>query len=271
MMARDVERFTMRFRKTLYRAGALALVLAPDLTLAASPSWYGTWILDRARSQLTGATIRIARIPAGYHFDFGAVSFDIGDDGKFYPTVPGRTTSLKAINANEWVRIHRDNGKDVDRSILRVSRDQNTLVIDTEATSPAGVVQRSQDVEQRVGHGRGLAGTWRSTKLGVNVADTITLQDDGGGRIRWGAPAEGNYFTVVPGGQPAINQGPRAVKSVELAVSRIAPDEMRWTETIGGKPYMEGADKLSGNGTLTETTWPDRMPMEKQIAVYSRR
>ncbi len=154
---------------------ALTLTVLGHPLHAADFHWLGTWRLDRAHSQLVGTTIRIARIPTGYHFDFGAAAFDIGDDGRFYPTVSGRTTSLKAISDNKWRRIHRNNGREVDRSILTVSPDQQTLTIDTKAILPDGGEERSQDILQRVGDGRGLPGTWRSTKPGLDVAETITL------------------------------------------------------------------------------------------------
>jgi hypothetical protein len=250
---------------------AIALTVSARPAAAAAGTWYGTWTLDRGRSQLTGTTIRIVRIPNGYHFDFGAVRFDIGDDGKFYTTVPGRATSLRAVSDYEWVRIHRNNGKDVDRSVLRVSPDQRTLVIDTEAISPSGAVQRSRDIEQRIGEGHGLAGTWRSTKVGINVPEKITLSAASGGAILWGAPEDGNYFVVVPDGPPAVNVGPRAVASVKLAVRTASPTELRWTETIDGKPYMEGIDMLAKDGSLVETTWADQFPSEIQKAVYVRR
>lgn len=250
---------------------AVALTASVRPASAAVSTWYGTWTLDRGRSQLTGTTLRIVRIPKGYHFDFGAVHFDVGDDGKFYPTVPGRATSLRAMSDHEWLRVHRDNGKDVDRSVLRVSPDERTLTIDTETVLPAGGVRRSKEVELRIGDGAGLAGTWRSAKAGINVADTITLSALSGGAIRWGSPEDGNYFVVVPDGSPSVNQGARAVASVKLAVRTVSPTEMRWTETIDGKPFMEGIDMLANDGSLVETTWADQFPAEIQKAVYVRR
>jgi hypothetical protein len=152
--------------------------------------------------------------------------------------------------------------------VLTVSPDQQTLTIDTETTLPDGKVERSQDIEQRVGAGRGLAGTWRSANPGLDVADTIALTALADGRIRWAIPEDGNFFDVAPNGPPAINQGPRAVPTVKLAVQTVSPTEMRWTETIADKPFTYGIDILAADGSLIETTWTVQFPADKQKAVY---
>jgi hypothetical protein len=260
----------MPLPSTFFVLGTIAILAAAQPLHAAPNSWFGTWTLDRTRSHLTGTTIQIARTEHGYHFDFGAVMFDIGDDGAFYQTVPGRTTSLKALNDHEWLRIHRNQGKDVDRSTLRVSPDQNTLTIDTQAISPDGSTHTSQEVEQRIGSGEGLAGTWRTTEAGQNVPTTITLAALSGGRIQMGAPQDGNYFVVIPNGPPAANQGPRAVPDAGLILREPSPTELRWTETLGGKPFQEGIDKLEDDGSLLETSWYDHFPADRQRATYLR-
>jgi hypothetical protein len=237
---------------------------------AATNPFVGSWHLDRARSHLTGTTLRIARTPTGYHFDVGAATFDLPDNGRFATTVPGRSTSLKALNDHEFLRIHRDHGHDVDHSLLQISADQQTLTIETDATTPSGAIRHSQDIERRVGPGHGLAGTWRSTQSGLHVADTLTITALPGGRLQWGAPEDGNYFILTPNGPAATNQGPRAVASVQLTLRTTSATGLRWTETLAGKPYMEGMDTLAPDGSLTETTWPDQFPAEKQQAVYHR-
>ncbi len=250
---------------------AVAMVCALPAVPARCASWYGTWRLDRSRSRLLSETLRIGRTAQGYHFDFGAVSFDIGEDGRFYPTVPGRSTSLRRTGPRSWVRMHRIHGRNVDRSLLRLSPDQRTLRIDTVATSETGTVTRSREIERRVGPGHGLAGTWRSGEPGGDVPRTLVLRAQAGGRMLISAPEQGNAFVVLPNGPPAANQGPRAVAGVQLRVRMVSATEMRWTETIAHHAYLEGTDRLAPDGTLTETTWPDQFPAEKEQAVYTRR
>lgn len=256
----------------------IRLILAASalLLVAAAPDppvpdvWSGTWKLDRSRSTLVGTSFRIARIPSGYHFDFGAAKFDIHDDGAFYPTVPGRLTSLKAISDHEWVRIHRVNGADVDRSTLTVTPDGRTLVIETDAVTPNDGVRHMTEADRRVGAGQGLAGTWRSTAKGINVAETLRLRQLPDGMMQWGAPSDGNVFVVAPNGPPAVNQGPRSVSNVTMSLRRMSPVAMRWTVMIAARPYMEGTDTLQPDGRLVETSWTDQFPDERQRAVYAK-
>lgn len=249
-------------------ASALLLVAAAPIP-SGSDGWSATWKLDRSRSTLVGTSFRIARIPNGYHFDLGAAQFDIPDDGAFHPTVPGRVTSLKVISDHEWARVHRWNGVDVDRSTLRITPDGKTLVIDTKAVTPNKGVH-STERDERVEAGRGLAGTWRSTQKGINIAETLRLQQLQDGRMQWGAPSDGNYFVVEPNGPPAVNQGPSSVNNVTMSLRRISPVEMRWTVMLAAKPFMEGVDTLGPDGRLVETSWTDQFPDERQRAVYDK-
>lgn len=234
-------------------------------------SWFGVWKLDRTDSHLVGASITIGRIPGGYHFDFSAVSFDVGDDGKDYPTEPTRTTSLKAIGGSEWLRVHKIHGAEVDHSVIKVTPDQQTMLIHTVTPQPGAGTHVSDDRLQRVGAGAGLAGTWRDSIAGNNVAQTIVLADVGEGRVRWSFPDDAQYFVANPDGTPASYKGAHAVPGVTISLRAISGEEMRWTEFVQGKPYQQGVDHLSAHGdTLTETTWFVARPEERQEAVYHR-
>lgn len=248
----------------------LSLLSLPPACAAGGNPWLGTWKLNRAKSHLTGPTLTITRVPIGYHFDFGAVSYDIGDDGSDYPTVPTRTTSITAVGRNQWLRVHKVNGKQVDRSTIRVTADNATMLIHTIATAPDGTVHPSDDTEQRIGTGTGLAGTWRSTTAGINVSATIVVEDAGEGKTRRSFPGEGESWVAAPDGKPVPYQGPHAVPGVTVTLRAISANEVRWTDSVNGKPYTEGIDTLTAPGTLEEVTWQVTTPNEKQVAIYDR-
>src|SRR4051812_37456150 len=112
---------------------AAIVLLATQSLFAINDEWFGTWKLNRALSRLTVPSITIARIPLGYRFGFGAISLDIGDDGKDCPTVPGRCASLKAVGEREWFRVHKIAGKGVDPSTLKLPPDGKILLVHTVA------------------------------------------------------------------------------------------------------------------------------------------
>lgn len=250
---------------------ALAAMMLPGLVIAAplSAGWFATWKLDRAQSHFVGASITIGRLPHGYHFDFGAVSFDVGDDGKDYPTVPSRTTSFTVVGPSKWLRVHKIDGKEVDHSVIEVTADQQTMLIHTVTQAPSGDAHVSEDRMQRVGSGIGLAGTWRDDVAGINVTKTIDLSDAGGDQVRWDFPNDKQYFVAKVDGTPAVYRGAHAVPGVTVRLRARSDDEMSWTEFVHGNPYQQGTDHLSDKGrTLTETTWFVAKPQERQIAVY---
>lgn len=260
-----------------HRSHAFAILAIPML-LAATPAarldsaWYGDWTLDRGRSQFMAPVLTIGRTLRGYHFDFGATSFDIGDDGRDYPTVPTRTTSLQPTAPGSWFRVHKVDGHVIDQSRLRVTADQRELIIDTTATDAAGTVRTFTERQQRVGRGQGLAGTWRSKTLGANVTTEIVLCGRPGGTVGRSYPREGQSYSAAPNGPPAPYLGPRAVPGVTVALGVLSRTKLRWTESIGVKPYTVAIDVLSPDGQrLTETSWPAARPSERQVAVYERR
>lgn len=247
------------------------LLLTSTKVHALDRSWFGTWKLNRASSHLVGPSITIVRIPYGYHFDFGAVSFDIGDDGKEYPTVPRRTTSLKSLSQRKWLRVHKVDGREVDHGTIQLTPDNRTMLIHTVATDSNGHIRISDERLVRIGKGTGLAGTWRSAVAGINVSEIIVLEDAGGGQIRWECPQDGQFYVITPNGAPVPYQGPRSVPDVTVALQSVSPNEMRWTEFIKGTPYTQGIDKLGDDGkSMTETTWPVKRPSDRQEAVYDR-
>jgi hypothetical protein len=211
------------------------------------------------------------RIPNGFRFDFGAVAFDIGDDGKDYPAVPTRTTSLKPLGAHQWFRVHKSYGREVDHSTINLTPDNTIMLIHTIATDLSGHTHVSDDKLVRICQGKGLAGTWRSTVAGINVSKIIVLDDGGGGQIRWQYPQEGQFYVISPNGVPVRSQGPRSVPGVTVALHSVSPNEMRWTEFIRGESYTEGVDTLEDKGrSMKETTWPVKHPSDRQEAVYEK-
>lgn len=250
----------MRYVEVVFGAFSIAAVAAPSLA-----GWAGTWHLDRAASHFRGDLTHIVRAPQGYRFDLGPVSFILPDDGAFHPTVAGRETRLARLGANRWEREHRINGRVVDRSILTVSADGRALTIAGEhpGTAPERLV--------REGARAGLAGTWRSTRLGINAANTLAIADLGAMRLRWGSPADGNWYEVTVGGPPATNRGPTANPTATLEVAAARDGTLRWTERVGGKPYRLGVERRSTNGdALTKIAWPADIPTERQVLIYRR-
>jgi hypothetical protein len=175
------------------------------------------------------------------------------------------------IAQREWFRVHKKDGKEVDHSTLKITSDDKTLLIHTDAADIDGKTQGSDETLKRVGSGTGLAGTWRSTAAGINIPTLIVLEDAGEGRIRRTYPNEGQSYVARPNGKPAAYEGSRSVSGVVVTLSTVSETEMRWTEFINGKPWSQGIDELlTDRKLLKETTWPVKQLADKQEAVYQK-
>lgn len=148
-------------KDVIRRVAAAAVVLALGVLrcgMAKGKAWFGTWVLDRDRSHFTGSSVTIRRVATGYPFDFGAVSFDVGDDGRDYPTVPTRSTSLQQVGPLAWVRVHKVNGLPVDHSTLTVTADGRSMLIHTTARDADAATHTTDERMGRVGQESGLVG-----------------------------------------------------------------------------------------------------------------
>jgi hypothetical protein len=248
------------------RAALLGALIGPAAATPPPASFsplLGVWVIDRVASRLIGELIVIDPAPGGYRFDFGAVAFVLPEDGSFAPTVAGRSTSLKRTGPATWTRVHRIDGRDVDRSELRLSAGDRILTIAT-TTTGGGTQVETLD---RVRPGRGLAGAWRSRQAGATVAPRLSFVAAPGGRIRW----EGDAYVAEPDGPPAANAGPTAVAGDTLQVKRTGPLRYDWIERIERRPYRLGQITVSADARqLTETSWLAKFPGERQVAVYRR-
>lgn len=256
----------------LLTAVLLPLFLFPsDPVFAAENPWFGTWKLNRDKSQFTGETQTLTKIPVGYHLDMGAVAFDIYEDGQDHVTFPNHTASLKSTGPNQWLRIVKTNGKETSRSIITLSEDGNTLSFKSTGTRADGSTYTSEMVDQRVGTGSGLAGTWKNTKESSNAVETVILSDAGNGKVKWDFPSSKGGYVSTPDGAPVPMTGPRATPGETVATTIVSPTELNYTEFMSGKPFVQGTDTLSPDGkVMTEVNWLVSQPTEKTTAVYEK-
>lgn len=230
--------------------------------------WAGSWRLDRERSHFIGPAIKIEQSGNVYHFDFGAVAFDVAADGKDHVTVGPRTTSIKQTGPSRWYRVHKANGVEVDHSTLSVADPAGVMTIETVAKGSDGTSHTSTETLRRLSPGTGLAGTWRSDTAGINISERIDITPLPGGRLHWSLPDDGQFFDVTIDGPAVPLQGASSMAGLTMLVERVG-SELHWTNFLNGKPWMRGIDRVQSDGrTLEETTWTPSWPGDRQVAMY---
>ncbi len=250
---------------------ASAILLCATPVFAAGNPWLGTWKLNRAKSTFTGETYTVVKNGNLYHFDYGAVKFDVGEDGKDYPVIATRTASLKSTGKNEWLQVSKANGVEVSRAELKLSDDGKTLTSKGTGTRADGSTFKSESVDERVSGGPGLAGTFKSVKESTTASSVMTWSDAGAGKIKVDYPSSKGTTLVTFDGKPVKEEGPRAIPDETTTYKQVSSTEIKYTVFEKGKSYVEGVETVSADGkVLKDVSWLVTKPAEKTTAIYEK-
>jgi len=260
-------RFT-RFTTVLLPSAAV-LFTTSSLLAAVNP-WLGTWKLNHEKSSYTGS-YTLTKTPKGYLFEVGQLKYEVGDDGKDYPTVAPDTYSLKQTGTGEWLGVDKVGGKETSRDTMTLSADGKSLKEKTTGTHADGSTYTSEETDTRIGSGSGLAGTWMSTQVSSTSPGLFVVSDAGGGKYKYFSPANKGGHTLALDGKPVSFVGPRASASETIGAKSVSESEQSFIVYMKGKPFVEGTDTLSADKkVMTETSWLVDKPTEKTIEIYEK-
>jgi hypothetical protein len=258
-------------KKSVLLATTLAAFTLAQPLFAAGNPWLGTWKLNRDKSTLTGITFTVVKTGNMYNFDYGALKFAIGDDGKDYPIMPTRTSSLKMTGKNEWLVVGKVNGVETERSTLKLSSDGKTLTETTTGTRADGSSFKSEETDMRVSGGPDIAGTWKDTKQSSSAPELMTYIDAGPNMLKIDFPASKGSGTYPLDGKPVAETGPRAVPDMTTSFKKISGTELKYVTYIKGKPYFEGMQTVSADGkVLKDVGWLVVKPAEKTTEIFEK-
>lgn len=254
----------------MYVYAAAALMVAQPLFAATNP-WFGTWKLNRGKSTLTGTTTKVVKNGNAYHFDMGAVKYDVFDDGQDHPTVPDHTTMLKSTGKNEWLQVDKVKGVEVSRAKMTLSNDGNTLTISGTGTRADGSTYKADTKVTRVGTGSGLAGTWKDVSENSSAGETVICSDAGNGKIKLAFVESKSEVVVGLDGVPAPQVGPRVPAGETWSVHKVSPTELKYTISMQGKPFVDGIETVSADGkVLKDVSWLVSQPTEKTTEIFDK-
>lgn len=145
-------------------------VAAGTLTLQAqSRAYYGTWVVNAAKSDLKGVTATYKDIGNNRIEISGMGQKDvwvIGRDGKDYPFPGGVTTSWRDVAPNRWEGTFKSQGKVISRSVATLSADGASIRLAITNVMPDGRTTESTSTLARVSGGPGPFGTFRIVDMG---------------------------------------------------------------------------------------------------------
>jgi hypothetical protein len=259
--------------KTILLATAIFSLVSVAARAAGNPAdnpWTGHWKLDQAQSHFTGATISYSNGPHGLmHFSDGSViDYDFGLDGKEYPSAYNRTTSWRSAGKNSWDQVTKANGRVLSKSHRALSVDEKTLTMTFTGVQPDGNPFNEEEVYERVGAGKGLIGTWRSTKVPENAPASFVISAPSADTLHFDLPEEKASVEGVADGTDHAISGPNVPPGMTIGFKQSGT-QIRYTIKVNGKPDTYGIETLAADGrSFTDVSWNPGKESEKQTAVY---
>lgn len=164
---------------------ALTLVAGTQALHAQSRPYYGTWVVNGAKSDLRGVTATYKDI-GGNRVEISGMGqkdvWVIGRDGKDYPYVGGLTTSWRDLAPNRWEGTFKSQGKVISRSVATLSPDGASIRLAITNIMPDGRTVETTSTLARVSGGPGPFGTFRI----VDFAGGLTVEAEGNAVLfRW--------------------------------------------------------------------------------------
>ncbi|MEO8070865.1 MAG: hypothetical protein ABI652_05650 [Acidobacteriota bacterium] len=246
----------------------LAVAVMVTGFVAADAPYAGKWKLDPAKSQLTGDTVTIKKLPDGMlQFDSQGFVYNFRPDGKDYPTPIGGTVSWKGAGPDTWDVTNRLKDKVVSTVHIVLKGDRQALTI--KVMKPDGGTVDSTASYNRVSGGPGIEGVWRSSEfkpqatvlqISSDGADSVALKDESGFAVN------GKFD-----GKDHPASGTLAGASYAFSFRKVGERAFEMTAKLDGKPYYQDVFTVSADGkTLTDEGTPLNAKAETVKAVYDR-
>ena len=104
----------------------------------------------------------------------------------------------------------------------------------------------------------GFAGTWKSTKVSTNFAESYTIATGSDGTVTWTIPSQEAYVVSHMDGTPEPIHGPTFGDGFTLAETKVNPHEVTYKVALNGKVLSEGKMTQMANRLWTRRGPPAR-------------
>jgi hypothetical protein len=255
---------------------AVAVVASGGLLVAQSEKpgdlpYAGRWKLNIAKSDFGESTVTYAKAGADeMQFTMGGQTYKYKVDGKDDPSIFGRTSAWKQIDASTWETAIKQDGMLITTDTTKLSADGKTMTVHSKGPKPAGGTFEQTTVYERVSGASGLEGKWKTKKVQSNTATVLDLQPSGSDGLTISIPDFKITADLKFDGKDYPAAGPGVPPGLTLALKKTGPRSFDIQEKMNGKPLVDLSFVLSADGnTLVETGTPAGVD-EKFKAVYER-
>lgn len=216
---------------------ACALLLSGP-ALADSP-FDGTWKIVPSSGKFGAKPVSVSLSNGTYRCNTCEIPFSIKADGT-YQKRPGAAvdeTSVQIVSDKVVKTANRKAGKLTAETLVTLSEDGQSRLVENTVYTPNGVVARSSATQRRVGPSaagaHALSGEWVTEKVNQldDALNLVTFKVDGD-RVNMSTP-DGYSYAATFGGPPVAVQGDRG--GVQVQVARLGPNSFSETNMRGGK------------------------------------
>jgi hypothetical protein len=249
---------------------AFALLAASAVPCVAQDSpqpspWDGAWQADPDSLHFDGPTFSIATDAEGYTVTMGGKpSPKVVCDGKPHTLENGNTTTCNKGAKGYDLETTKD-GKVVSKQSTTVSKDGKVFTRKMEYYPPGSSPVTMTFPSQRVGEGKGIAGTWRVTAV-VESSDTgmLTIRI-AGDSIVFKETDQAKPVICKLDGTPTPTTGKQT-----MSVKMEGPHTLKVTYANNGKVRRENTFALSLDGnTISETDFtPEPSPSTTTMVLH---
>ncbi len=236
------------FRSLCTPLCGFVLLVAASTAFAENP-WVGKWKLDPAQSKLTGDTLRFASRAGGEMTSTSqghTSKFKL--DGQPYKTWSGDEATWKKIDDNTFEQHVKVNGVDLVTNTWIVSSDGKSLKIATKGKRPDGSAIDEMAEYARVSGTKGLAGSWKDTKVEIKEDQTYEIAEKGPNEIAWTLPEIKATLDATLDGKEVTPEGPTVPKGFTIALLRTSPKTLKMTQKMNGEIINHSTMTLSADG-----------------------
>jgi hypothetical protein len=199
----------------------------------------------------------------------GTFKFNFACDGKDYHVLSDRTLSCTG-SGRSYTLVEKVQGKLYATIRREISADGRTLTDVTNGTQPDGTAFTDNETDTRVGHGSGMAGTWKEAAIKRSAPGVIVLKVNGD-VLHYENPAYKETSDAKLDGTPAQIVGPTAPPGLMVSNKSDGANKVASSVTLNGKELGKDVMTLSADGKMiTDVSWTPGKESEKQTYVYER-
>ena len=258
-------------RKELLLCAAFAAIIVPACKAADNP-WNGTWKLNDAKSQRTGAVDTLSQSADGkYTVATSGITLSFACDGAEYPMPGGRMMTCTKVSDTAMHFVFKAGGDELTQIDRTLSDNGKTMTMVETGKAPDGTPFQDTESYKKISAGTGNAwtGAWQNTKVQTSTRGVATVEATADS-ITFTYPMEKSSLMAKLDGTPAAEQGPHPEEGLLVSLTAAGPLTIHEVDTLNGTVLEHDTLTVSPDGRTMSIEVQRTGDKVKQMYVYDK-